>query len=248
MGVGDLGGPDKNFFSIQLSKHGIDPVKDVDWRLSGNLLQLGGREGRGSGLLSRSDPIAYLWLKDTDYKEVASNLDGEYKDKTCCIVGFAAASCVRSRRSPARSRKRCSMRAMFTSQNPDKAAASFQPYAPKAASLGDLQAMVRYHTHHHHRRYAQAGTEGLCGRSEDGACSSQAPTRQNSRSGSMSTYSASKAVACRNRRRRARFRGPSVSFRLHCRQTQRAVFASFAWVGFGLSCRWWVELRIGHGP
>jgi len=40
--------------------------------------------------------------------------------------------------------------AMFTSQNPDKAAASFQPYAPKTASLADLQAMVRYHTHHHH--------------------------------------------------------------------------------------------------
>ena len=32
----------------------------------------------------------------------------------------------------------------------NKAAASFQPYAPKAASLQDLQAMVRYHTHHHH--------------------------------------------------------------------------------------------------
>src|ERR1700760_2180923 len=30
--VGDLGGPDKNFFSIQLSKLGIDPIKDVDWR------------------------------------------------------------------------------------------------------------------------------------------------------------------------------------------------------------------------
>ena len=40
--------------------------------------------------------------------------------------------------------------AMFTSQNPEQAAESFQPYAPKSASLEDLQAMVRYHTHHHH--------------------------------------------------------------------------------------------------
>src|SRR5260370_6819142 len=30
--VGDLAGPDKNFFSIQLAKQGIDPNKDVDWR------------------------------------------------------------------------------------------------------------------------------------------------------------------------------------------------------------------------
>jgi len=35
--------------------------------------------------------------------------------------------------------------AMFTSQNRTRRA-SFQPYAPKTASLQDLQAMVRYHT------------------------------------------------------------------------------------------------------
>ena len=60
--------------------------------------------------------------------------------------------------------------AMFTAQNPDKAAASFQPYAPKTASLQDLQAMVRYHTHHHHPvgRRAQAGAQGLCRRFEGG--------------------------------------------------------------------------------
>ena len=39
---------------------------------------------------------------------------------------------------------------MFTSQNPEKAAKSFQPYAPKTATLADLEAMARYHTHHHH--------------------------------------------------------------------------------------------------
>lgn len=39
---------------------------------------------------------------------------------------------------------------MFTSQNPEQAANPFQPYAPKAATLADLEGMVRYHTHHHH--------------------------------------------------------------------------------------------------
>jgi NitT/TauT family transport system substrate-binding protein len=40
--------------------------------------------------------------------------------------------------------------AMFTSQHPEQAAKSFQPYAPKTATLADLEGMVRYHTHHHH--------------------------------------------------------------------------------------------------
>ncbi|WP_342723388.1 ABC transporter substrate-binding protein [Bradyrhizobium sp. B097] len=148
--VGDLAGPDKNFFSIQLSKLGIDPVKDVDWRAyPGNLLNVAVEKGEVQAFLS-SDPLAYLWLKDAQYKEVASNLDGEYRDKSCCIVGLRG-SLVREEPHVARAITQALLdAAMFTSQNPDKAAKSFQPYAPKAASLADLEAMARYHTHHHH--------------------------------------------------------------------------------------------------
>src|SRR6266705_6465536 len=103
--VGDLGGPDKNFFSIQLAKQGIDPNKEVDWRAyPGNLLQLAVEKGEVQAFLA-SAPIAYLWLKARVYKEVPSNLEGEYKDKTCCIVGLGAALSERSRRSRVPSRK-----------------------------------------------------------------------------------------------------------------------------------------------
>src|SRR6266481_1157387 len=148
--VGDLAGPDKNFFSIQLAKLGIDPNKDVDWRVyPGNLLNVAVEKGEVQAFLS-ADPLAYLWLKDTAYKEVASNLDGEYRDKSCCIVGLRG-SLVREEPQAARAVTQALLdAAMFTSQNPEKAAKSFKPYAPKTASLEDLQAMVRYHTHHHH--------------------------------------------------------------------------------------------------
>jgi NitT/TauT family transport system substrate-binding protein len=148
--VGDLAGPDKNFFSIQLAKQGIDPNKDVDWRAyPGNLLQIAVEKGEAQAVLA-ADPIAYLWLKDSAYKEVASNLDGDYKDKSCCIVGLRG-SLVREEPQVARALTQALLdAAMFTSQNPEQAAASFQPYAPKTASLEDLQGMVRYHTHHHH--------------------------------------------------------------------------------------------------
>ena len=93
-----------------------------------------GGEGRGAGVPGL-DPIAYIWLKDSDYKEVASNLDGEYKDTTCCIVGLRG-SLVREEPQVARALTQAVLdAAMFTAQNPDKAAASFQPYAPKTASL-----------------------------------------------------------------------------------------------------------------
>jgi NitT/TauT family transport system substrate-binding protein len=148
--VGDLAGPDKNFFSIQLAKQGIDPNKEVDWRAyPGNLLNLAVEKGEVQAFLA-SDPLAHLWLKDPQYKEVASNLDGEYRDKSCCILGLRG-SLVRDEPQVARAITQALLdAAMFTSQNPDKAAKSFQPYAPKAATLADLEAMARYHTHHHH--------------------------------------------------------------------------------------------------
>ena len=148
--VGDLAGPDKNFFSIQLAKLGIDPNRDVDWRAyPGNLLNVAVEKGEVQAFLS-ADPLAYLWLKDSAYKEVASNLDGDYRDKSCCIVGLRG-SLVREEPIVARAVTQALLdAAMFTAQNPQIAAKSFQPYAPKAATLADLEAMVRYHTHHHH--------------------------------------------------------------------------------------------------
>jgi len=168
--VGDLAGPDKNFFSIQLAKLGIDPNRDVDWRAyPGNLLNVAVEKGEVQAFLA-SDPLAYLWLKDSAYKEVASNRDGAYRDMTCCILGLRG-SLVRQEPQVARAITQALLdAAMFTSQNPDKAAKSFQPYAPKTATLADLEGMVRYHTHHHqsHRGRAQARTQGLCRRFEDG--------------------------------------------------------------------------------
>src|SRR5580704_9034276 len=54
--VGDLAGPDKNFFSIQFAKQGIDPNSEVDWRAyPGNLLQLAVDKGEAHAALV-SDP------------------------------------------------------------------------------------------------------------------------------------------------------------------------------------------------
>ena len=82
------------------------------------------------------DPLAYLWLKRA-YKEVFQS-DGDYKDQTA-IVGCAAARC-RGAAGRARHHAGAADAAMFTAQNPDKAAASFQPYAQGREPA--IQAMV----------------------------------------------------------------------------------------------------------
>jgi NitT/TauT family transport system substrate-binding protein len=148
--VGDLAGPDKNFFSIQLARLGVDPNKDVDWRVyPGAVVNVAADKGEVQAFLA-SDPLAYLWLKDPAYKEIASNLDGQYRERVCCIVGLRG-SLVREEPHVGRALTQALLdAAVFTAQNPAIAAKSFQPYAPKQASLEDIDGMVRYHTHHHH--------------------------------------------------------------------------------------------------
>ncbi|MDB5504526.1 MAG: transporter substrate-binding protein [Tardiphaga sp.] len=148
--VGDMAGPDKNFFSIQLAKVGLNPDKDVEFRqYPANLVRTAVEKGEAQIGLA-SDPLAYLWLKDGEFREVGSNLDGPYKDISCCIVGIRG-NLIRDEPQVARALTQALLdAAMFSSQNPEIAAKSFLPFAPKAATEADLQAMIRYHTHHHH--------------------------------------------------------------------------------------------------
>jgi NitT/TauT family transport system substrate-binding protein len=149
LAVSDLASPGKNFFSIQLTRLGVDPNKDVEWRqYPGNLLRLAVEKGEVQALVD-GDPNTYLWLKDGTFKEVASNLDGEYRDRTCCILGVRG-SLVRSEPQVAKALTLALLDAVtFTVHNPEKAALTYLPYAP-GATADDLKAMVNYHTHHHH--------------------------------------------------------------------------------------------------
>ena len=133
--------------------------------------------------------------------------------------------------------------AMFTAQNPDKAAKSFQPYAPKTATLADLEAMARYHTHHHHpvgdvlkrelkayaddlkkgfglqaqHRYGQIRGEDLCRRIR---------------------------LSDGDRRRGARARRLARTDRATgSKSSGIGVAAAIAWVAFGLSSLWWPDHR-----
>ena len=246
VGVGDLGGPDKNFFSIQLAKQGIDPNKDVDWRVyPGNLLQLAVEKGEVQAFLA-SDPIAYLWLKDSALQ--GSRLQSRRRIQGQDLLHRRSARQPRARGAAGGARPHpgpagCGDVHLAESGQgrglvPALCAEDRQP----AGSAGD--GPLPHPSSPSRRRRAQAGAEGLCGRSEDSSrSSSRAPTRRNLRSGSMSTYSASKAVALpQSAEEGAAFAGRPLSLPASFLANGTAVFASIAWVGFGLSCLWWADL------
>ena len=149
VGVADLGAPDKNFFAIRLAKLGIDPLASVNWRVfPPDLLPVALQKGEIDAF-TLGDPLAWV-IRDRDgLTEVASNLDGEYAHRACCVLGVRG-SLIRDDRPAATAVTEAILEAQeFVYANPDEAASIFAPYSPVAKS-DQLAAMLRSHTHGHH--------------------------------------------------------------------------------------------------
>ena len=149
VGVSDLAAPDKNFFSIRLSKMGIDPNKDVEWRqFPADMLGVALQKGEVQ-VVSLGDPLGWILRERDGLLAVANNLEGEYAHRTCCILG-ARSSLIRQDRPAAAAVTEAILEAQdWVAANPDETAAIFAPYSPKAKPE-QLAAMLRSHTHNHH--------------------------------------------------------------------------------------------------
>nr|WP_294507767.1 ABC transporter substrate-binding protein [uncultured Rhodopila sp.] len=149
IGVADLGSPDKNFFAVRLAKLGIDPTKDVDWRVfPADLLAVALSKGEIQAFTG-SDPLIWVLKDRYGLYEVASNLDGEYANRTCCVLGVRG-SLIRDDRPAAAALTEAILEAQdFVAANPVDAANIYAPYAP-SAKPEQLVAMLRSHAHAHH--------------------------------------------------------------------------------------------------
>ena len=149
VGVNDLGAPDKNFFSIVAAKLGLDPVRDIEWKVfPADLLPVALQRG-DIHAFTQGDPLAWVARERDNLKQVASNLDGEYAQRACCVLGVRG-GLIKDDRATAAALTQALLDAQeWVYANPDEAAAIFAPYAPKAKPE-QLAEMLRSHTHNHH--------------------------------------------------------------------------------------------------
>jgi NitT/TauT family transport system substrate-binding protein len=149
IGISDQASPAKNFFSIFLAKKGIDPTQEIEWRqYPANLLALAVDKGEVQAL-AEIDPLPYLWLKDGKLNEIATNLSGEFIDRTCCVLAIRG-SLIRSELPVAAALTRSILEAADrVASDPADAAAIYSGYGGRG-SVEDLATMYRSHTHHNH--------------------------------------------------------------------------------------------------
>lgn len=144
----DLGGPDRNFFSILFKKHGLDPDQDVTWRqYPADLLPLAVEKGEAQAL-SHSDPLTWIFRKNPNLVEIATNLSDEYAERVCCVIGVRG-GLLRDDKSAAAELTLALLEAHhLTSLDYRKTAEAFYPYSPKV-NIDDLVDMLKSHTHGH---------------------------------------------------------------------------------------------------
>jgi NitT/TauT family transport system substrate-binding protein len=147
--VSDMASPAKNFFSVLLSKRGIDPVKDVDWRaFPADLLATAVEKGEAQAI-AHQDPDTYRFLKKGNLVEVATNLTAEYAHRTCCVLGIRG-SLLREDRPTAAALTRALLEAQdLTAAHPEQTAEAYAPYVANT-SAEDIINILKSHTHGEH--------------------------------------------------------------------------------------------------
>lgn len=148
VGVTDMGGPDRNFFSIRVKEAGLDPESDVSWRaFPPDLLPLALQRGDVQAI-SDSDPLSLGQRKQFGLRDIDSNMTGEWAHTACCVIGLRG-SLVRNEPDVAQAVTRAILDAgAWLACNPEEAARIFQPYAPRV-SVDALADMIRMEGHHH---------------------------------------------------------------------------------------------------
>jgi NitT/TauT family transport system substrate-binding protein len=149
IGVTDMASPDRNFFSILLKKHGIDPVRDVEWRLyPADLLGTALERGEVQAV-SGSDPFMYRMIKSGKAQELSTNLVEEYANLSCCVVGVTG-KLVREDKRVAAALTQAILEAHdYSVKHPEAVAKGFQAYALNT-SAEEVEGILHDHTHGHH--------------------------------------------------------------------------------------------------
>lgn len=142
VGVGDVSGVDKNFFSIVLQKKGIDPITEVEWRqFPPDMLGMALKKGEIDAL-STSDPLAFILKRDNGLIEITNNLENGYENLACCVLGVRG-SLIRNDKPAAAAITRSLVEAAaWANDHPREAGEIYAPYAPKQRA-SDLAEMLK---------------------------------------------------------------------------------------------------------
>lgn len=152
IGIADATGFAYNTFALLLKSNGVDPLRDVAWRVYPSpLLEAALMKGEIQAYAD-SDPLMYLAQRRSggDLVEILSNLSSPWQGRVCCVV-VASNMLLQRDRSAVLSLVDAMVQASeICAADPMQVARAFAQYAAVKAPVEDIAAVLRMQTHHMH--------------------------------------------------------------------------------------------------
>ncbi|PKU22489.1 ABC transporter substrate-binding protein [Telmatospirillum siberiense] len=150
VGVAEIGGVGQTMFSTLLARNGVDPDKDVQWRVfPPNLMGVAVKKGEIQAIADVDPNLWLLQKADSDLVEILNSHSGHYQGRVCCVLGVGT-KLLKERRPVAAALAQSLVEAAeLTARDPDAAGAAFAPYSPNATAedLAGILKTMTYHTH-----------------------------------------------------------------------------------------------------
>ena len=146
----DVASPPRVTFGVALAKAGIDPDKDVNWKvfpfdLLGEVLKKGEADAIG-----HMDPWAWGIRKEQNLVTLADTSSGIFKDRVCCLLGASGAFLKNNKDAVRRTAAAILEVHEYTANHPDEVAQYYVDLTKPGIPLADLTenlAALGYHDH-----------------------------------------------------------------------------------------------------
>ncbi|OCO99272.1 MULTISPECIES: ABC transporter substrate-binding protein [unclassified Ensifer] len=150
IGTFDVGSPSRVAFSVALAKAGLDPERDVTWKVFPfDLVAEGVLKGEADAV-AHMDPWAYSYEKQHGFLKIYDTQTGVFKDRVCCVLGVNG-DYLQANKDAIRRVATANLEIhQYTAEHPDEVAKWYFDTLKPGIPLDDLTEVLASFTYHKH--------------------------------------------------------------------------------------------------
>ena len=148
IGTFDAGSPSRVAFSVALAANGIDPNRDVTWKVFPFDLVAEGMERGEADAVAHMDPWAYSYEKKYKLRKIYDTQTGIFQDRVCCVLGVNGAYYTQNQDTIRRVAAANLETHQYTAEHPDEVAKWYFDTLKPGLSVEDLTTVLSSLTYH----------------------------------------------------------------------------------------------------
>ncbi len=150
IGTFDVMSPSRVAFSVALAKAGVDPERDVTWKVFPFDLVAEGVARGEADAVAHMDPCAFSYEKQHGFLKIYDTQSGSFQDRVCCVLGVNG-DYYESNKDAIRRVAAANLEIhQYTAKHPDEVAKWYFDTLKPGLPLEDLTEVLSSFTYHNH--------------------------------------------------------------------------------------------------